>query len=434
MSADNLPARPGGRGAGVLVLDVQTGKVVWQKEVHERGGGYGLSDVPLIDGERIYLRANHQLLCVDRTDGNVIWSSDAAKQDYFDLLHGPNGTGLILGDYWWVPTSFASGSDCSNWYTNSVEWPWHPSVVVVDKKTGQRVAEDDLELQPMQHGQWSSLSSAVVDGRRLVFFGDGAGYVHAFEAPERFDVADGEVAKLKEVWTCDANPKEYRQFPDGTPMPYSAYMGYIFGPTDIGWAEIVSTPVYHKGRLYVAIGRDVHYSPRKGRRRVGNGALTCIDVTGEGDVTETHKIWTNTDLKRTFSTPSITDDGLLFVASHAGYLTCVDIETGETVWKRDINQTIWNYSQVVADGKVFVMNEGKDFFIFSADREGKQLFHVEVDGRNNPQPGVTDGILVVGTSRSITAYGGPEYMKTHPSMGPLEKKDIPEDEEDDGHH
>jgi hypothetical protein len=37
---------------------------------------------------------------------------------------------------------------------------------------------------------------------------------------------------------------------------------------------------------------------------------------------------------------------------------------------------------------------------------------------NNPQAGMTDGILIVGTHSTVAAYGGPEYMKTHQPMDP----------------
>jgi hypothetical protein len=53
-----------------------------------------------------------------------------------------------------------------------------------------------------------------VNGKRLVFFGDGQGYIHAFEAPDKF-IESKKLAKLKEVWVCDANPHEYRYDENG---------------------------------------------------------------------------------------------------------------------------------------------------------------------------------------------------------------------------
>ncbi len=411
MSALNLPDRRNSRAGGLLCLNINTGEPIWQIEIGERGGGYGITSVPLIDGDRIYQQFGTLCTCLDR-EGNVIWQTDV-KQDYFHAMHGTHTTGILLGDYWYVATGFALGSDCPNWVTNALERPWHPNIVVLDKETGELVAQDQVVVGPHQHGQWSSLSSGVVNGRRLVFWGDGFGYLHAFEAPEEFE-GDG-VATLEEVWRCDANPKSYRWTEDGLRRPYAAYMGGM-GPQDEGPCEIIGTPVFHQGRVYVTLARDKEYSPSEGPRHIGAGAAVCIDPTGTGDVTETHKIWTNTEVNRTFCTPSVVD-GMVIFADHGGYVNGLDARTGETLWKEDIHACMWNYFQAVGDGKVYVMNELRGFFILKADRDGGRLFHAQVDGSNNPQAGMTDGILIVGTKRSIDAYGGPEYMQEH---GPAE--------------
>jgi hypothetical protein len=87
------------------------------------------------------------------------------------------------------------------------------------------------------------------------------------------------LVKLKTVWSFDCNPAEYKVF-DGMPPIVHYFLG------DSRWggtlnkndgnyaslAEIISTPVFHKNRMYVAIGRDA----AMGR---GRGALHCIDAT-----------------------------------------------------------------------------------------------------------------------------------------------------------
>jgi outer membrane protein assembly factor BamB len=431
MSADNLPERQRSRNQALLCIDVKTGATIWQAVI-DTGGGYGLSDVPLYDDQRVYVSAGGKLVCLDKETGQEIWNVSRGGP-YFGVLHGPNGTGLLIGDYWWVPTSYSTGSDCLNWISNSIEAPFHPNIIVLDKRTGERVAEDRVIIEPFQHGQWGSLSSAVIDGQRQVFWGDGAGWVHAWKVPDSFE--SGKITELEEVWRCDANPADYRRLEDGTPAPYAGYQGYIYGDQRIGPCEIISAPTYYEGKLYVALGRDKAYSPAKGKRRFGGGAVVCIDPTGEGDVTDTHKVWTNTEVHRTFSTPSIVGD-LLFISDHNGYLYCLDIaDKGKLVWKRDIDATIWNYFQAVGDGKIYVMNEQRGFHIFTADREGRELFAAEMDAANNPQVGMTDGILLVGTRRHIAAYGGPEYMKTHEPMPDPPKRafEIEEDDAAGGH-
>ncbi len=426
ISAKNLPEKKKG-GAALLCLDLNTGKPLWDVVLSDRAA-YGLSAVPIIEDDAIYVFTGKKMARLNKS-GKVVWKSSPNSQKYFNQMHGSHGTGVIIGDYWYQPTGYATGSDCHNWMTNSLESPWHPNLVVVNKQTGELVAQDDIVLGNHQHGSWASVSTGVVNGKQLVFWGSPYGYVHAFEAPKSFPA--GQVSTLKEVWRCDANPAEYRVREDGVHLPYAAYMGQ-FGPRSIGWGEIVGVPVFHNGKVYVAITRDKAYSDSRKGRRIGNGAVTCIDPTGSGDVTKTHKVWTNKTINRTFCPASIVGDKLM-IATHAGYAHALKLDTGEELWKQDIQRCIWNYWQNVGDGKLYAMNEKKDFTIIDIN-DGKILFHAELDASNNPSVGMTNGILIVGTQRSIAAYGGPEYMKAHKAAPLPEKPQFEEGPDEKSEH
>jgi outer membrane protein assembly factor BamB len=426
VAANNLPTPERG-GGGLVALERDTGKVIWQKTFGDRAA-YGLSAVPLITEDRIYVQMGTDLWCLD-LNGKTLWEK-SIQQPYFSAVHDSHSTGLIIGDYWWVATGYGPGSDDSdNWVWNSLDAPYHPSLMVVHKDTGEIVAKDALIKKHQQHGSWSSISSGVVNGQRQVYYADAHGWLHAFKVPETFE--EGKVTTLEEAWWCDVNPKEYRINEDGILLPYSAYMGG-FGGKNIGWLEIIGTPAFHEGRIYLTLTRDVHYGTNEGGRWTGHGGVVCIDASGKGDVTETHKVWINKTINRTFSTPSVYKDKVI-VATHAGYVHGLNKETGEELWKSDIKVNIWNYWQSVGDDKVFVANEHRDFFIIDAN-DGKQLFHTELPATNNPQPGLANGILVVGSRRGVTAYGGPEYMKTHEPMEGFEEEEIdPKELENSGH-
>jgi outer membrane protein assembly factor BamB len=114
---------------------------------------------------------------------------------------------------------------------------------------------------------------------------------------------------------------------------------------------------------------------------------------------------------------------MVITADHGGYLLSIDKNTGETLWKGDFDKCIWNYFHAVGDGKVYVMNEQRDFHIFDAEN-GEELFSAQMDGQNNPQVGMTNGILIVGTTRSIDAYAGPEYLKDNKPDEVVESEQI----------
>ena len=261
---------------------------------------------------------------------------------------------------------------------------------MLEKKTGRLVATDDLAIaERILHGQWSAVSLGKVAGRTLVFFGGGDGRCYAFEAlasvPEK-------PVKLKTVWSYDCIPPEYRSFGG-----LDAVSHYCLGDkrteetlnkndgTFVGESEIIGTPVFHRNRIYVAIGRD----PEHGR---GRGALHCIDATQTGDITQTGRIWTYQGLDRTLSTVSIAD-GLLYVCDVGGRLHCVDAETGHCYWIHETNSAVWG-STLVADGKVY-MPTPKGLFVLAAGKEKKVLSQINVGATIYATPVVANGTLYI---------------------------------------
>jgi outer membrane protein assembly factor BamB len=123
--------------------------------------------------------------------------------------------------------------------------------------------------------------------------------------------------------------------------------------------------------VYVPIGQD----PEHGE---GVGNLVCIDPTGEGDVTETHQVWSYDGINRSLSTVAISPEGLLFAADFSGFVYCLDARTGEEYWVHDTLAHIWA-SPLVADGKVYIGNEDGIMTILPATKELDEDAIVEVD-------------------------------------------------------
>jgi outer membrane protein assembly factor BamB len=160
--------------------------------------------------------------------------------------------------------------------------------------------------------------------------------------------------------------------------------------------------VFHEGRLYVAIGRDIQYTRKSGGRGLGPGAVTCIDPSGSGDVTDSHILWQNREVGRTQATPSVVN-GLLYVASLDGCLYCLDIADGSTVYKYDLERAISERSQLVADGKVYVGTDGGELFVFRAGREPKLLFQTRLPALPST-PVACGDVIIVAHKRGVHAY------------------------------
>jgi len=226
------------------------------------------------------------------------------------------------------------------------------ALVVLDRKkaedpkaTGEDilVGEEASGLSTrILHCNWSSPAYGEVDGQGVLIFGGPDGVCYAFD-PNPVKDEDG-YGILKDLWSYDCNPKEYR-FRDGDeskPIKYATYGGP---------SEIIATPVFADGKVYVSIGQD----PEHGE---GVGNFVCIDAkTG-------NKVWNNR-IDRTISTCSVAD-GLVYVADYSGFLRCFDAADGTLYWEYDTVAPIWG-STLVADGKVYLGNEDGLLTIFHTE-------------------------------------------------------------------
>ena len=171
-------------------------------------------------------------------------------------------------------------------------------------------------------------------------------------------------------------------------------------PDAEGPSEIIATPVYHDGHVYIAIGQD----PEHGE---GSGNLACINADTGKKVWEYHKI------QRTISTVAIDEsNGLLFASDYTGYVYCVDSKTGKEHWVYDTKAHMWS-SPMVADGKVYIGDEDGDLTVLpsKADFDPKNeepIFETNMLVPIYSTPIVANGTLYIGTQTHLYAVQGPK--------------------------
>lgn len=389
-------------GGGVLLcLDEATGKELWHFAVPANGSrdrklrfddmDLGICSSPTVEGDRVYLVTNRcEVVCLN-LQGAVQWQFDMMNRLPVHPHDAANCSILVDGDLLYICTSngVTRGTD------KSVPLPLAPSLIVMDKKTGRVVAKDDEKIGTrLYHGQWSSPCLAQTGQRRAIVFGGGDGICYAF-AP--FVPAGDACGTLTKVWSYDCNPPQYR-LRDGKPIDYwtgdiRRKKGNLNDGRFVGPSEIIGTPAFQKGRVYVAVGQD----PRHGR---GRGIIHCIDAAKSGDITQSGKIWSYDRLDRTLSTASVAD-GLVYIADFAGAVHCLDADTGRCYWVHQTNAEIWG-STLVADGKVYLGTK-KSFWILAAGKERKVLREIRLGAAVWCTPIVANGALYVASERYLWA-------------------------------
>jgi outer membrane protein assembly factor BamB len=411
------PKIKGDRGV-LMCFDEKTGKFLWQLAVPKLGTGkvsdwdyLGLCSSPAIEGNRIYAVTNRcEVICLDTegqangndgpfkdeaqyfagpgsppvqpgpTDADVLWRFDMREELGIFPHNITNCAPLVAGDLVVVTTS--NGVD---WTHTNIPNPKAPALAVVNKNTGELVAEEASGVSSRTlHANWSSPAYGTVNGKGQIIFGGGDGWCYGYDTTP---VKDKEgINILKELWKYDCNPPEYRT-KAGKPLKYA---------TPEGPSEVIATPVFYKNRVYVPIGQD----PEHGE---GLGNFVCIDMTKTGDITKTGTVWSYKKIARSLSTPSI-NNGLVYIPDFSGFVHCLDAETGKPYWVYDTKSHIWG-STLVVDGKVYVGTEDGDFIVLQEGKTLKEIKKIDMRSPVYASPVVANGTLYVCTPTHLYAIG-----------------------------
>jgi outer membrane protein assembly factor BamB len=205
-----------------------------------------------------------------------------------------------------------------------------------------------------------------------------------------------ETGKLN--WELDCNPPEYRT---------RRY------PRADGPSEILATPVFHDGRIYVAIGQEVDHGE-------GLGNLVCADArTGR-------LIWQNQNIHRSISSVVVVGERV-YAADFSGYIYGFDAASGRIVWRYDSGAYLWA-SPLYVDGLLYIGDEDGVAMVFDLERieelalESNEPLHLTAStlaNDSNPpvwetsmhaplyaQPVFANGVLYLNASPYLVAIAG----------------------------
>jgi outer membrane protein assembly factor BamB len=415
------PAQQGDRGV-LMCFDEKTGRFLWQlvfpkrdEDIYFDWPNSGISSPVTVEGGRVYFVNNRgEVLCLEVQTGiapavpgdrrtPVSQPSDAPRAPLivwrFDL---PTGAGiwshdaahssiLIHDDYLYLNT----GTGVDNTHRR-IRTPDAPSLVVLDKHTGQLLARENEHIAPnIFHSTWSAPSLATVNGRPLVFFAAGNGIVYAFEPLPNGVIGDNQAAQhsitpslhlpvfLGKVWQFDFDPGA----PKTNVHRYNSNRHE--SPSDF-----FGMPVFHDKRLYVAGGGDIWWGKNE-------AWLKCIDATRTGDITTNGLVWSYPLQMHVLSTPAV-DHGLVFIADCGHTFHCVDADTGKPCWTHVLQGEAWA-SPLVADSKVYIGTRSGSFYIFAASKEKKVLSTIDLGLPISSTTVAANGVLYLATMTHLYA-------------------------------
>ena len=340
------------------------------------------TSAPYVEGNRLYyVTAECQLRCLDTRgfrDGenngpyqeelfqdnvaaDIVWELDLCGRLGVFPHEASNSEVLPVGDLLTVCTSNGRNEGHTR-----VPSPRAPSLIAVDKRSGAVVWRAVGPGAQVLHGQWCSPATANVNGHVQVLFGGGDGWLRAYDA-----------LSGRELWRFDGNPKDARWLPR---------------PGVLSRSPIVASPVYDDGRVFLAMGQDPSHGD-------GPSLLHAVSPNGQGDVTDSRRLWTCSEIGRVVGTP-MAKDGLLYVGDLGGTVCCLDAATGALVWKHETKAAIWGCLLLAGD-RLYVGNVDGDMTVLRAGRRKEVLARVEMDAPLYSRPALVGDALYLATARRL---------------------------------
>jgi outer membrane protein assembly factor BamB len=363
------PAIKGDKGV-LMCFSEADGKFLWQA-VHDKlqnpewfdFPSIGVCSTPSVVGEQLFYVSNRaELVCRAVGDGKIVWILDMIKDLGITPHQGVASSPLVVGDLIYLVTGQGK-----HFKKDVVVNPRAPSFIAVDRRSGKLVWQDSSPGAKLFAGQWGSPSYAVVEGRAQVAFPGGDGWVYSF------DPASGQL-----LWkfNCKAHEKLDAEGKPETPN------------------QLLAAPVFAGHRVLIATGIDTETN--------GPGCLRCIDARKSGDVTASAELWrlANEDFGTSISTVAV-HEGLVYALELAGFVNCIELESGKRLWKHDALSTTWG-SPLVADGKIYVRTGDEEVLVFQTGRAKKLL------AKNAGLPSVGNG--AVAAANGVLYFAGSKKL------------------------
>lgn len=295
----------------VMCLGLDSGKILWQKQVHEGEPSGSIhvknsfaSETPVTDGEHVYVYfGGLGIYCFD-FEGNQVWSKDVEplKMRYG---WGTAASPVLYGDQLFV----VNDNDEDSY------------VMALDTKTGR-------ELWRVPRDEKSNWATPYIwqHDQRVEIVTPGTGKVRSYDL-------DGNV-----LWS-------------------------LAGMSSI----TIATPYEYDGLLYVSSGYVLDKS--KPIYAIRPGAQDDISLEDDNDSNE-WVVWSQPQAGP-YNPSTIAYDGIVYVLYDMGFFAAYDASNGEVIYSkkripkgRAFTSSPWAYG-----GKIFCLNEDGETFVIKAGDE-----------------------------------------------------------------
>ncbi len=392
--AADWPAWRGPLGTGIsaekdLPLNWPTTQAVrWRTPLSEPG-----NSTPVISQGKVFLTqaegTRRNLLCFDRKDGKLLWQA---------------GVGVELPERTHKTNPYASASPVTDG-ERVIVWFGSGGLAAYDF-SGKELWRTDLGIHDHRFGYGGS---PVIQGD-LCFLNFGPGVREFLVAVDK--------KSGKEVWRHTS------------PVP---------GAEDVLGTWSTPLIVEHQGRVELISalrGELAALDPQTGKMSwsvndwglqakaspvAGEGVVVlsgdfepktsevAVRLGGAGDVSKTHVLWRKNPSRARVGT-GVIQNGYFYGSRTGGFADCIELESGKIVWDERLrvksgNSAIWT-SPVLADGKLYFVNQGGDIFVVRASPQYELVATQSMGETCNASPAISDRAMFLRTHQALWCFGG----------------------------
>ena len=394
VQAEDWPGWRGPRSDGTCIeKNVPTNwdpaGAVWKIELPGKG-----HSSPIVWGDRVCMATAIEatqeriLLCLDRTDGKMLWQETVVKGP-LEKIHKEN--------------SYASGTPATDGERIFIAFRVGDDIYVAahDLKTGEQL----WRVRPGTHkGEWGFSNSPVLYKDKVIIDGDGKGDSFLIALRQ----SDG-----KTIWRKDRSNKgisysapfirelagrtQLIQCGDRCVASFDPDTGEQLWIVDGPSQEFACTPVYSEAAGLVFISSSW---PKT--------MLLAIRPDGRGDVNDTHVAWS--DRKGAPYVPSMIVAGdLLLSVNRGGMVFCYLAATGEVLWQQKLGRH--HASPVLVGGHLFFINDDGQVNVIKPGREFECIATYELGESCYASPAISDGHVFIRGFRHLFCFGDRQAAK-----------------------
>ena len=339
-------ALDGGKKRAVLALDRKNGQKLWQQEV-------------ACPAEETTHPQNPPCSASPVTDGTAVYADFASAGVVAYDLHGKQLWHRDLGP---VLHKWGNGSSPVLYKDLLIVWhgPGEPSfLTALNKRTGAPVwKKEEKAINSPIFGSWSTPVVVRAGERDELIFplpGEKIGGDGEFKA---YDPATG-----KELWRCSGLGNEIYAMP------------------------VVSA----RGDLVVGISGH-------------NGPLLAVRPGGDGDVTQSHRVWRAAGKNPQRIGSGVLHEGHLYLADAEGFAECIEASTGKVIWKERLGGKLWG-SLLLAEGRLYVSSLEGQTYVLEASLKFNLLAKNDLGEPLYAAPAVSGGDLFLRTYQHLYCIG-----------------------------